>query len=553
MSFGRMRFGRMRVFSRIVRSVAAGMILLAAVLVPGMPEAHASTAITGAGSTWAQIAVDQWRADVASQGLAVNYQGVGSTSGRVFYYQDQVDFAVSEIPFQAQVKDDQGNVIYYDEISRAAHRPYAYMPIVAGGTSFMYHLDINGTRVTNLNLSAVAVAKIFTGGITFWDDPAIKATNPSLALPHLAVRPVIRSDGSGTSAQFSAFMANQTPTIWNAFCAKVGLHLDPCPSTSLYPPFAGSVAQQYSDGVAGYVASSYANGAITYVEYGYAKQRGFPVANLQNKAGYFAQPVAAAVSLALKAATFNADGTQNLVSVYDNPDRRVYAMSSYSYMIVPTTTAAPFNTDKGATLGQFILYFVCAGQQKAEQLGYAPLPPNLVQRAFTVEQEIPGAPKPPAISNCHNPTIDGTYAPPEPVAVSPAAATATGTGSTSQGSTSSGSGSTLSGPGAGAYAAIAQGASGTVGSASGTSTVGKKAGAKATSRSAAASGAIAAGNSAGQDSTGELVSNLAAVNLPRDKAPVPLLFYVAAGLAALLAVFGPAVLALWLRRGESRA
>ena len=81
------------------------------------------------------------------------------------------------------MRDGQGNVIYYDEVSRAAHRPYAYMPIVAGGTSFMYHLDINGKRVTDLNLSGDAVAKIFTGVIKFWDDPAIKATNPTLAAP----------------------------------------------------------------------------------------------------------------------------------------------------------------------------------------------------------------------------------------------------------------------------------------------------------------------------------------------------------------------------------
>src|SRR5689334_12071098 len=135
--------------------------------------------------------------------------------------------------------------------------------------------------------------------------------------------------------------------------------------------------------------------------------------------GAYFLPVPAAVSLALKGAAFNPDGTQNLLGVYNNADRRAYPMSSYSYMIVPTTTASPFDPDKGATLGRFILYFVCAGQQKAEQLGYAPLPPNLVQNAFTAEQRIPGAPAPPRLQDCHNPTIDGTYDPPEPVAVAP--------------------------------------------------------------------------------------------------------------------------------------
>jgi phosphate transport system substrate-binding protein len=503
--------------------------MFATIVVHGVSPAVAGTAITGAGSTWSQIAVDQWRADVAGQGLAVNYQGVGSTSGRVFYYQDQVDFAVSEIPFQHEVRDSTGQVIYYDEVSRAAHRPYAYMPIVAGGTSFMYHLDINGQRVTSLNLSGAAIAGIFTGGITFWDDPAIKVTNPTLPLPHLAIRPVIRSDGSGTSAQFTAYMANQESGVWNAFCEKVGIHLNPCPATSLYPPFQGSIAQQYSDGVAGYVASSYANGAITYVEYGYAKQRGFPVANLQNKAGFFAQPVAAAVSLALQAATFNADGTQNLTGVYNNPDRRIYPMSSYSYMIVPTSTAAPFTASKGDTLGRFILYFVCAGQQKAEELGYAPLPRNLVQNVFGVEQRIPGAPAPPAISDCHNPTIDGTYNPPEPVSVAPPSA--------------------------------AGGAAGGAGGAAGTSAAQRLAAARAkalagrtTAGSTLAGGTNGSADQSalGSDPTGELVSNLAPVSLPTQKAPVPLLFYVAAVLALLLVLFGPPALAVWLRRDRPK-
>src|SRR5215831_15624498 len=120
--------------ARLVRTLAALAMVFATVVVQGATPAGAGTAITGAGSTWSQIAVDQWRADVAGQGIAVNYQGVGSTSGRVFYYQDQVDFAVSEIPFQHEVRDNAGNIIYYDEASRAAHRPYAYMPIVAGGT-----------------------------------------------------------------------------------------------------------------------------------------------------------------------------------------------------------------------------------------------------------------------------------------------------------------------------------------------------------------------------------------------------------------------------------
>ena len=97
----------------VLRLLAAFAIVAgSAGLTVATPEiASASSPITGAGSTWVQPALDQWRADVASQGLAVNYQGVGSTSGRVFYYQDQIDFAVSEIPFQKEVRDRMLSVI----------------------------------------------------------------------------------------------------------------------------------------------------------------------------------------------------------------------------------------------------------------------------------------------------------------------------------------------------------------------------------------------------------------------------------------------------------
>jgi ABC-type phosphate transport system substrate-binding protein len=282
------------------------------------------------------------------------------------------------------------------------------MPIVAGGTSFMYNLQINGQRFTNLRLSPDAVAKIFTGVIKQWNDPAIAADNPGVPLPAIPVKPVIRSDGSGTSAQFTAYMASEASGVWSSFCQKVGLGSG-CRPTSLYPEFDGSTAQQFSDGVAAYVAAPYNNGAITYVEYGYAKQRGFPVASMLNAAGYYAQPTPQAVAIALQGAALNPDRTQVLTGVYRNADPRAYPVSSYSYMIVPTSTASPFSAEKGEVLGRFILYFLCAGQQKAAQLGYSPLPKNLVQAAFDAERLIPGAPTPPAIESCANPTITGDF------------------------------------------------------------------------------------------------------------------------------------------------
>jgi phosphate transport system substrate-binding protein len=517
----------------LARSAAlSAVVALLFAMLPASPAAAATT-INGAGSTWSYIAVNQWQADVARQGIPVNFNPNGSTAGRVYYYQNQSDFSVSEIPFQAAYRDATGTVTT-NEIALAAHRPYAYLPIVAGGTSFMYHLDVNGTRVTNLRLSPPTLAKIFTGVITMWNDPAITADNGGRVLPPIKIVPVIRSDGSGTSAQFTAFMANQTASIWQAFCQKVGITLNPCPATSLYPPFDGSVAQQYSDGVAAFVSSPSNNGAITYVEYGYAKQRGFPVASVLNKAGYFTQPTALNVAVALLQARINPDRTQILTGVYANPDPRTYPVSSYSYMIVPTTTASPFTTDKGSTLGRFILYFLCVGQTKAAQLGYSPLPKNLVQAGFDAEKLIPGAPAPPPIDQCANPTITGAFnlnggAPPPgdkqgtPV---PAGPGQTVTGSASQGSTG--------------------------GSNSSNGSHGTTKGATTTSATTVPNGLGGSGSNGTSTQSGstQLLSASGPISLPGKSDPLPLGLYLLAGASVLLIVFAPPTVAVVMRSRE---
>jgi phosphate ABC transporter phosphate-binding protein len=469
---------------RVVALLAtAGLLSATTVAVSLTSEAPrpvlANSVVDGAGSTWSQIAVDQWRADVARQGLTINYQGIGSSAGRTAYYQGQVDFAVSEIPFQTGA--DSGGI---NEVQAAASRPYAYLPIVAGGTAFMYHLVIAGKRVNNLQLSPATAAKIFTGEITNWNHPEIAADNPGQTFPSLPIKVVIRSDGSGTSAQFTAFMADQTPAIWGAFCQRSGLGSS-CPPTSLYPnpPGANFAAQQFSDGVANFVAAPYNNGSITYVEYGYAKERGFPVASVRNKAGFYTQPTAQAVAIALQGATINAEGIQQLKGTYEHPDPRAYPVSSYSYMIVPISETGPFNASEGQSLGNFILYFLCAGQQKAEQLGYSPLPRNLVQIAFNAVTRIPGAPTPPPIDSCNNPTITGNFlvgntptppstAPPSnPGTTAPPTGGGTGGGGTGGGGTGgggTGGGGTGTGTGAGTGTGSGTGAGTGTGTGAGT-------------------------------------------------------------------------------------
>ncbi|MFM8773804.1 MAG: phosphate ABC transporter substrate-binding protein PstS, partial [Actinomycetota bacterium] len=371
------------------------------VLVASPAQASSYVPVTGAGSTWSANAMDQWRRNVNQYGMRIDYQASGSSDGRNQFRNGTVDFAVSEIPYG--LKD--GNVV--DPLPT---RPFAYMPIVAGGTAFMYNLKIGPNRVNQLRLSGETIAKIFTGVITKWDDPAIKADNPGLPLPALKVVPVVRSDGSGTTAQFTAWMAAQHPDIWNAYCQKVGRGT-PCGFTSNFPSGPGFVAQSGSLGVSGYVKQDQSVGAITYVEYSYAKAAGFPAAKVLNKSGFYVLPTAEAVAVGLLGATINRDLTSNLSNVYNSTDKRAYPLSSYSYMVIPTTLDNGFSNEKGNTLADFSYYFLCQGQQQADALGYSPLPINLVKAGLDQVKRIPGVVVENIdISKCSNPTFsaDGT-------------------------------------------------------------------------------------------------------------------------------------------------
>ncbi|MDI1465849.1 phosphate ABC transporter substrate-binding protein PstS [Catellatospora sp. KI3] len=393
--------------ARIRRGFAAGLALLLGVLLPAAP-AHAVVyvPISGAGSSWSGPAVYQWASNVKQYGMTVSYADTGSSDGRNRFKSGVVDYAVSEIPYGLT----DGGVVDYPPTTK-----FSYMPIVAGGTSLMYNLRIGNNRVTNLRLSGEVIAKIFTGVITNWSDPAIRADNPRLNLPAREIVPVVRSDGSGTSAQFTMWLSKKYPNLWNDYCRKAG-RTTPCGFTSNYPVVAGMgfTAQSGSNGVAGYVKQDGNVGTITYVEYSYAVNLNFPVAKVRNSKDYYVEPTASSVAVALVDAQINSDLTQKLDAVYDSTDKRAYPLSSYSYMIIPVDqVSGSFSLDKGRTLAAFAYYFLCEGQQQAESLGYSPLPVNLVKAGKAQVDRIPGA-VPKAIDgrSCNNPTLspDGSNA-----------------------------------------------------------------------------------------------------------------------------------------------
>lgn len=397
---------RLGMLARATGVLAAAALIGGAVVSGADPAVAQGTFVTvsGSGSTWSQNAIAQWARNVNQYGMTITYNGVGSSAGRQQFGQGSVDFAVSEIPYGLRDTGTQG-------ADPPPERGFRYMPIVAGGTSLMYNLTIGGQRVTNLRLSGEVITKIFTGVITTWNDPAIREDNPALALPARRIVPVVRSDGSGTSAQFSMWMASEYTQLWNAYCERVGRDT-PCGQTSYYPTVDGMVAQSGSNNVAGYVAQAHNEGAITYVEYSYALNADYPVVKVLNRSGYYVEPTPEAVAVGLLGAQIEDDPaaenylTQNLTNVYRNQDRRAYPMSSYSYMIVPDELEFGFTENKGYTLGAFAYHFLCEGQRSAPALGYSPLPINLVEAGFAQVREIPGAdPQNLNVADCNNPTF----------------------------------------------------------------------------------------------------------------------------------------------------
>jgi phosphate ABC transporter phosphate-binding protein len=411
----------------VTLALAAGLLV-----VPARPAAADGPTLHSAGSTWGQIALTQGASDVARFGLNVDYQGIGSTAGRQNYMYNLIDFAATEIPYQPD------ELAQYRAELGGRFRTWQYLPDVAGGTAFMYNLvdPATGQRITNLRLTSATVAKIFTGKITRWRDPAVLADNPGVNIPDTPMIVVSRSDSSGTSGQLSLYLANTQPGIWKPFEQSIGCP-PPCQNWKTDRPFVG---QSLSSGVTNYVAST--PNTINYVEAGYALAKGLPVAYLGNASGNFSLPLSQNVSTALTHAVLYPDLTQNLTGVYAAPEPNAYPLSSYSYLITPTSNIDPA---KGNVLGRFLLYVACAGQQSAPLLGYSPLPKNLVQIVFDAINRINGHPPTPdlntpeGIADCPNPTFSNGSGPGAAARAGGAAGAGAGAGQTGPGAGSSAS------------------------------------------------------------------------------------------------------------------
>lgn len=576
-------------------SIRRGGAVLAALVVAGLTAAAGAGSATaapqraaaghalvqGSGSSWAANAVNQWISDVNSSGLQVVFTSSGSATGRKDFANRTTDYAVSDIGFQgtdsATKSSDTSN-----------GRGYAYLPIVSGGTSFPYQLHgQGGALIRNLRLSGPTIAGIFTGKITNWRDPAILKDNngdPSHQIPDQQVIPVVHSEGSGSSYQFTRYLDTGYKSTWESF-AGTG-------PTEYFPVGKGNeVAENGSDGVINFLTSAAGNGSIGYDEYSYALGKNYPVAKVLNNGGYYTLPNQYNVAVALTKAQINTNPSspdyllQTLDNVYSYNDVRTYPLSSYSYMVIPTAADDPrMTTARRQTIADYLYYSICQGQKEMGPIGYSPLPVNLVQAGFDQVGKLHGADGSVNLNNenvgtCNNPTFiagqpSSNYlakiAPKPPACDAQGQGPCTGNGNTGQanpnggkvantgdvpsgsgGGSGGGSGAASGGGGAGGGGGGGSGGtSGALGGGSG-GTAGTAGGASgAVAGTLGASGDTLGGTTGGGVNTATGTATTSATLLPAaNGAGVPVA--VVAGLLLLALLVAPPIVGLILRRGRS--
>jgi phosphate transport system substrate-binding protein len=401
--------------------VAVGVAAL--LVARGAPPASGAPArVNGSGSTYVALAMQQWVADAQTSGLAVNYLPTGSPDGLTSFGNGLTDFAGTEAEYSA-----------LGSAGNADARGYQYVPDVAGAIAVMYNVDDSaGRKVDYLHLSRRTIARIFTGSISNWSDPAITADNKGLVLPNQPITVVYRSGQSGTTALFYDFVAHVAPDVFGPWAARYQLptnvriiQLDGTPN---FAP--KTLALSGSDQIAQLVASGGGKWSIAYDEFGYAKTYGTPSAWVQNASGNWVQPYAQNISAALESATLRPDLSQELSGVYESGNAEAYPISAYSYVVTqcartgdrPTCKGPYANSGVTETMARWLRYVACEGQVNMAQIGYSPLPPNLSQEMANSIARMQGtAPEALNAGNCANPRFSGSLgpgasSPPDPLA-----------------------------------------------------------------------------------------------------------------------------------------
>jgi phosphate transport system substrate-binding protein len=315
-------------------------------------SSSSSAALSGAGSTFQAPLVSEWASRFKdSSGTTVNYQPVGSGAGIAQLTAGTVDFAGSDAvmkPEEVAAGRDKGTPVH--------------LPIALGAVTVSYNLD--GVRA-GLRLDGPTIAEIFLGRVTKWNDQAIASLNPGVTPPSTDITVCHRSDESGTTANFTQFLADYSRAWANG------------PGVDKSVQWPVGTGARGNDGVAGCVKQT--PGAVGYVEQAYALQNDFTTAAVKNRDGQWVAPTLAATS----AAGEGANPPANLqFSTINAAGARSYPITAVTFQIVwQDSCKAGISKDTASSLKAWLTYILGDGQSVAPQLEYAPLPASIQSRA----------------------------------------------------------------------------------------------------------------------------------------------------------------------------
>jgi phosphate transport system substrate-binding protein len=307
--------------------------------------AAASGTVNGAGSTFQltfqQAAISAYKS--TASGVTVNYDGVGSGSGRADLYAGTVNYAGSD------------STIPPTEESKLNGKKVLYFPVLIGPIDVAYNLP----GISNLKLSPKVISDIFQAKVTTWNAPEIASINSGVKLPSTPISLAVRSDSSGTTQNFTLFLQDAVGSAWALGSS----------STIKWPSTAHAASG--NGGVATTIKST--AGAIGYVDYATAQASGLTGASVQNKAGQFVAPSTTAASAAAAGVTVKPDLTFH--AVWSSTDPSAYPITYQSWDIVYATQP---NANDVSLLKAYLGFLLGQqGQALLSPLHYAPLPSNI--------------------------------------------------------------------------------------------------------------------------------------------------------------------------------
>lgn len=304
--------------------------------------------LTGAGASFPFPLYATWVQTFSQKtpGVQIDYQSTGSGAGVQAFINRTVDFAAS----------DSGMT---DEEIAKVEGGAVLLPMTAGEIVYAYNLP----GVSGLKLPREVYPLIFLGEVERWNDPRIVEANPGLELPDTRITAVRRSDSSGTTFVFTKHLSE----INQQFADTVGIGTNP-----QWPRVDNLVAAPRNDGVAATITQT--PGAVGYVEWGFAKLTNTPVAELQNKAGNFVAGGSEGGRIALAGAEFKPDDLR--VWIADPPQEGAYPISTFTWMLFYKRQDA----ERAEILRNFVEWALVDGQVMADELGYIPLPPEVVEK-----------------------------------------------------------------------------------------------------------------------------------------------------------------------------